>query len=1237
MPPAIAHSPTSSRPSTGSAGQMTARRIATDLVRLVDTVLLRQAGYLVLVPALVLVEIALCVATIRKVPFTEIDFQTYVQQANLFLDGQTNYAYLDPPGGSGPCVYPAGHIYLFSAFSYLTRSGQDLLPAQAVFGAFMILTFFAIAALYRAAAAPPLLLIPLVLTKRIHSVFLLRMFNDPLALFLAYASFVVAQRNAWRSASLVFSLALSIKMNVLLFLPAFAAALFLFAGFVGLLQGLALILAAQVALAWPFIAHDPASYLAYAFNLSRQFEYRWTVNWRFVDEDTFLSRPFSLALLGVHLSLLVGFGLFRWTGLGRKPFSWLKRRWSKTADDGRMSQDQARDLLLLLFTANLVGIVCSRSLHYQFYSWYFHQIPFLLWQANLPLPIKFVLPAAIEWSWNVFPSTNASSGVLLASHLIMLAGLWTSRSYGPDTQLSIASDGHDAETKVRPATVAGNQDVEDDLEVERLVTGKPRAPTAEVDPATKTTEPEAPAEDLSEDGEEDDDVVDEEDALIKTFRKRIAVRKKVVGAIGRAMPTIRRLLVVAALALLFVIPDPHSPLSKGVYVDENALQPGQAQVYWDYFDVTYADMVSEKVDRIGRFGDRAARAELIRSELASYGLQAHLQNYSYPAVLVAPAGEDPEARTGTNVYARSPSPRIDGREAIIISASWRSRWRGQNDPFSEPDAAAQAVDRGLAPRRINVRGIASLLVLARYLSTQNFLSKDLIFVVSDGYLEGINAWSSAYFDGRPGGAMEQGDRDTAAFAPIHDGGSQVWNALSLDYPSDSFSKLALLYEGIDGQLPNMDSLNTLLKIAERVGDGVPVSLYGEVESFEAAGASKQSWLKPLLDLIGMGWVETRMYEDGLRAALHQMRHGATGQTTGAHGVFQRHHIDAFTVFAVPARGPYGFYHLGRIVESYVRSMSNLLERLHHSQFLYLLVSSRRFVPIGVAILVPLLLSISMTLSGLAAWYREEERSLERKRAWRSRVGLDAASVEGVDADADVDMEEPSEWQTRGRCATLWIKHGKAAGGLAVKEIEAEVERLQQTGRPWKAAVALLVAAISSGALVLAQLRRSDIELGGLSGNTRIAVLAATLFMPAPLAALVKYRSHCAADQLRPLLRTVTLLYSGMTIAVLATVNVSLATFLALVLVVLHAPLPSALMAWALSWALNPLVIPLLVGAVDAAGQVTAPLETALYDWRVTRSRTVDTWALIWWPVAVIRAIEAALALASSSSAAAASL
>lgn len=42
-------------------------------------------------------------------------------------------------------------------------------------------------------------------------------------------------------------------------------------------------------------------------------------------------------------------------------------------------------IMLTLFGGNFIGIACSRSIHYQYYAWYFHSLPFLLWRTNLPV------------------------------------------------------------------------------------------------------------------------------------------------------------------------------------------------------------------------------------------------------------------------------------------------------------------------------------------------------------------------------------------------------------------------------------------------------------------------------------------------------------------------------------------------------------------------------------------------------------------------------------------------------------------------------------------------------------------------------------------------------------------------------------------------------------------------------------------------------------------------------------
>ena len=41
-----------------------------------------------------------------------------------------------------------------------------------------------------------------------------------------------------------------------------------------------------------------------------------------------------------------------------------------------------------LFLCNFIGIMFAKSLHFQFYVWYYHTIPYLAWRSSLPLPFK---------------------------------------------------------------------------------------------------------------------------------------------------------------------------------------------------------------------------------------------------------------------------------------------------------------------------------------------------------------------------------------------------------------------------------------------------------------------------------------------------------------------------------------------------------------------------------------------------------------------------------------------------------------------------------------------------------------------------------------------------------------------------------------------------------------------------------------------------------------------------------
>lgn len=186
------------------------------------------------------------------------------------------------------------------------------------------------------------------------------------------------------------------------------------------------LLTAQVLIGYPFLAVNARSYFSRAFEFTRQFLYKWTVNWRFVSEETFLSKRFALSLLLAHACLLVLFLSTRWKKPSKRSLpDFMRTMLREPRDQDLISRRVTPQVILTtILSANAIGMLCARSLHYQFYSWLAWATPFLLWRAGFHPVLQYGLWAAQEWAWNVYPSTPASSMTVVSILAVQAAGVW---------------------------------------------------------------------------------------------------------------------------------------------------------------------------------------------------------------------------------------------------------------------------------------------------------------------------------------------------------------------------------------------------------------------------------------------------------------------------------------------------------------------------------------------------------------------------------------------------------------------------------------------------------------------------------------------------------------------------------------------------------------------------------------------------------------------------------------------
>lgn len=197
---------------------------------------------------------------------------------------------------------------------------------------------------------------------------------------------------------------------------------------------------------------------------------------------------------------------------------------------------------------------------------------------------------------------------------------------------------------------------------------------------------------------------------------------------------------------------------------------------------------------------------------------------------------------------------------------------------------------------------------------------------------GAKAWVDAYHDTHPSSVQP---------LPLKSGALQ--GALVIEYPFDwHFETLHIVYDGVNGQLPNLDLFNTAVSIAG-----------GQM----GIGANLQEM-----------WDHDDSYKMRLETILRGMFKQGLGYATGAHSSFMPYHIDAITL-QTKGHGWQDEMALGRTVESLCRSLNNLLEHLHQSFFFYLLMQANRFVSIGTYLPSAMLIAGNFTIMAIALWNR----------------------------------------------------------------------------------------------------------------------------------------------------------------------------------------------------------------------------------------------------------------------------
>ncbi|RWS11061.1 glycosylphosphatidylinositol anchor attachment 1 protein-like protein [Dinothrombium tinctorium] len=340
----------------------------------------------------------------------------------------------------------------------------------------------------------------------------------------------------------------------------------------------------------------------------------------------------------------------------------------------------------------------------------------------------------------------------------------------------------------------------------------------------------------------------------------------------------------------------HEKYCDSTYFSENALLPGL--VNREFKEASFAsDLYGALKNESVNYNNKIPYS-WITSQFRRIGLEVYRQKF----ILKYPFGKQYKYK-GENVYAILRAPRSASTEAIVLSTPYRG---------------FDSIHGTTLP------GIAMMIAIAKYFLSKNYWAKDIIFLISDHELVGMQAWLDAYHD------IEKNAYSSIDYEKLEGRSGPIQGAINLEIHSDQNSRVELKIEGLNGQLPNLDLFNVAVELATR--ESITPTFHGQSHPF--AADHWEIWKEHALTIGSM------------------MISQAIGLPTGAHGLFQKFAIQSLTLEAIEKRQTdsshvsVSFLHIGRLIEGIFRSLNNLLEKFNRSYWFYLLPSTRRYISIG---------------------------------------------------------------------------------------------------------------------------------------------------------------------------------------------------------------------------------------------------------------------------------------------------